>query len=169
MSNISSNIKLDLGYYQSEFKNVINNSDLREVITKNYTYGLELRSGFNDFFNFHLGTKWTTNRVQSGLDRTFTKNISFVDLSFAVNDSFDLQGQAEGYFFGSQQEHNKYYFLDVDARYVLKKNKLTLGLSGKNLCNTQQLKTYAISDIGTSETTYRLLPRYVLLKVAYRF
>tara|TARA_B110001469_G_scaffold24932_1_gene25633 strand:- start:1995 stop:2174 length:180 start_codon:yes stop_codon:yes gene_type:complete len=59
--------------------------------------------------------------------------------------------------------------LDFDARYKLLKNKLTLGLTGKNLFNTERFRNFSISDIGTSTTEYRLLERYVLLKLEYRF
>jgi outer membrane receptor protein involved in Fe transport len=56
------------------------------------------------------------------------------------------------------------------ARYTVKENKLILMLSGKNLFNTSNFRNFAISDIGTTTTTeYRLLPRYVLLKVEYSF
>ena len=42
-------------------------------------------------------------------------------------------------------------------------------LSGKNLFNTDTFKSISISDISTSTSEVRLLPRYVLLKLEYRF
>lgn len=57
---------------------------------------------------------------------------------------------------------NKYYFADLEARYILKENKLTFSLSGNNLFNTETFRNYSISDINISNTEYRLLPRYVL-------
>ena len=43
---ISSNLKVDLGYTKSEFKNIVNNSNLRLVTSNNYNYGLELAFWF---------------------------------------------------------------------------------------------------------------------------
>ena len=166
---ISSNLKLDLGYSQSEFKNIVNDSDFREVTSKNYNYGLELRSGFKGIFNYHIGTKWTTTEIQTTINNSFTDNVSFMDLSFVFNKKFDLQVQSERYYFGNLQTDNTYYFLDFDARYKFIENKLTLGLTGKNLFNTEKFRNFSISDIGTSTTEYRLLPRFVLLKLEYRF
>lgn len=166
---ISSNIKLDLGYTQSEFKNIVNNSNLRRVTSNNYNYGLELRSGFKGVFNYHLGTKWTTTEIETTINSSFTDNVSFLDLTFVFNDKFDAQIQSERYYFGNLQTDNTYYFLDFDARYRLIDNKLTLGLTGKNLFNTERFRNFSISDIGTSTTEYRLLPRFVLLKLEYRF
>lgn len=166
---ISSNLKLDLGYTQTEFKNIINDSYFREILSKSYYYGLELRSGFKGIFNFHMGTKWSTTAIQTTVENSFTDNISFLDLYFIFNNRFDAQIQSERYHFGNLNTDNTYYFLDIDLRYKWLENKLTLGLTGKNLFNTKTFRNYSISDIGTSTTTYRLLPRYILLKAEYRF
>ncbi len=166
---ISSNLKLDLGYSQSEFKNIVNNSNLRQVTSNNYNYGLELRSGFSGIFNYHIGTKWNTIEIETTINNSFTDNVSFLDLSFVFNKKLDFQLQTERYYFGNLQTDNIYYFLDFDLRYKLIENKLTLGLKGKNLFNTERFKNFSVSDIGTSTTQYRLLPRFVLLKMEYRF
>lgn len=166
---IASNLKVDLGYTKSEFKNIVNNSNLRLVTSNNYNYGLELRSGFKGIFNYHIGTKWTTTEIETTINNSFTDNVSFLDLSFVFNKKFDIQVQSERYYFGNLQTDNTYYFLDVDAHYKLIENKLTLGITGKNLFNTESFRNFSISDIGTSTTEYRLLSRFVLLKLEYRF
>jgi len=166
---IASNLKVDLGYTKSEFKNIVNNSNLRLVTSNNYNYGLELRSGFKGIFNYHIGTKWTTTEIETTINNSFTDNVSFLDLSFVFNKKFDIQVQSERYYFGNLQTDNTYYFLDFDARYKLIENKLTLGLTGKNLFNTERFRSFSISDIGSATTEYRLLPRFVLLKLEYRF
>ena len=168
---LSSNLKLDVGFSKSNYKNIINNSNLREVKSNNYNYGLELRSGFKGIFNYHIGSKWITNKIEtSTINNSFTNNVSFLDLSFVFNDRFNIEFQTEHYFFGNlYKENNKYYFLDFDARYTIKKNKLTLAITGKNLFNTKRFRTFSISDISTSTTKYRLLERFILLKMEYRF
>lgn len=166
---MSSNLKLDLSYTQSEFKNIVNNSNLRQVTSNNYNYGIELRSGFNGIFNYHIGSKWTTTEIETTINNSFTDNVSFLDLSFVFNKKLDFQLQSERYYFGNLQTDNTYYFLDFDARYKLIENKLTLELTGRNLLNTERFRNFSVSDIGTSTTEYRLLPRFVLLKLEYRF
>jgi len=167
---ISSNFKIAASYIKSNYKNVVNNSELREIKSVNYSYGFELRSGFQGVFNYHFGSKWSISEIQSTINNSYTNNESFIDLSFDINDKFDFQVQTERYFFGNiDTENSVYYFADIEARYKLKKNKLTFSLSGKNLFNTDTFTTFSISDISTSTTEYRLLPRYVLLKMEYRF
>ena len=166
---ISSNLKLDLGYSKVEFKNIVNNSNLRQVTSKGYDYGFELRSGFSGVFDYHIGTKWTTTEIQTTIKNSFTDTISFLDLSFVFSEKFNVQIQSERYYFGNLQTDKTYYFLDFDARYQLIEKKLNLGLTGKNLFNTETFRNFSVSDIGTSTTEYRLLPRFVLLKLEYRF
>ncbi|MEO1518760.1 MAG: TonB-dependent receptor [Bacteroidota bacterium] len=168
VKQISANLKLDLGFSQSEFKNIVNNSNLRTVNSSSYTYGLELRSGFTGAFNYHIGTKWTTTEIQTSIRNSFTNNNSFLNLSFLFQNNLNIQVRAERYFFDNLETDNTYYFLDLDARYTIKENKLTLALSGKNLLNTKRFRNFAASDIGTSVTEFRLLPRFVLLKMEYR-
>ncbi|MCF6168278.1 MAG: outer membrane beta-barrel family protein, partial [Lutibacter sp.] len=167
---ISSNLKLDVGYSKSNYKNIINNLDLREVTSNNYNYGAELRSGFKGVFNYHIGTKWTTNEIRTTIKHSFTDNITFLDLSFVLNNKLNFQLESERYYFGNIDKKNSiYYFADFNARYTIKKNKLTFSLSGKNLFNTNSFKSYSITDINISTTEYRLLPRYILVKMEYRF
>lgn len=166
---ISSNLKLDIGYSKSQFKNIINNTGLRQVTSHNYNYGLEMRSGFKGIFNYHIGTKWNTREIETTINNSFTDNVSFLDLSLAFDKKLDFQLQTERYYFGNLQSNSIYYFLDFDARYKLIENKLTLGITGKNLFNTERFRNFSISDIGSTTTEYRLLPRYVLLKMEYRF
>jgi hypothetical protein len=169
VKKLSSNIKINLSYTKSEFKNIVNNSQLREVSSINYQYGIEFRSAFDSFFDFNIGSKWLANEIKTTIDNQFTDNVSFLDLNFFFNEKLNIDIQTERYLFGNLQTDNTYYFLDFNARYTIKENKLTLMLSGKNLFNTDTFRSFTISDIGTSTTEYRLLPRFVLLKMEYRF
>jgi hypothetical protein len=169
VKKLSSNIKINLSYTNSEFKNIVNNSQLREVSSINYQYGIEFRSAFDSFFDFNIGSKWLANEIKTTINNQFTDNVSFLDLNFFFNEKLNIDIQTERYLFGNLQTDNTYYFLDFNARYTIKENKLTLMLSGKNLFNTDTFRSFTISDIGTSTTEYRLLPRFVLLKMEYRF
>ena len=159
-----------MGAAKTNFKNIVNNSNLREVKNLNADYGFELRSGFRGFFNYHIGSKWSYNQVETTIKNDFTDTMTFLDLSFMFSDKFNIQLQSERYFFGNlDKKNNQYYFFDAEARYVVKKNKLTFFLTGNNLFNTETFKNYNVSDIDISKTEYKIQPRYVLLKMEFRF
>ena len=168
--SISSNLKVEIGYSKLNFENVINKSELRKILSKNYKYGLELRSGFSGFFNYHLGTKWTKTQFYSTFKNSFTDNLSFADFTFVVNNKFNINIQSERYYFGNvDKENNTYYFLDIESKYNFKPNKISFSISGKNLFNTKKFKNYSLNDISNSITEYSLIPRYIMLKTEFRF
>lgn len=167
---IKSNFKVNFSATKTNFKNIINNSNLREVTNLGLEYGFELRSGFKGFFNYHIGTKSNYNQVTTETRNSFTNNMSFLDLSFNFSNNFNVQMQSERYYFGNlEKSSNKYYFLDIESRYTLSKNKFIVSISGNNLFNTKTFKNYTISDVYISKTEHRLLPRFVLLKMEYKF
>lgn len=167
---IKSNLKAKASYSSLNFQNVVNDSPARKITSNNYSYGLELRSGFSGIFNYHIGTTWRTNSITStGFKNDFTNNETFLDLSFILNKKINIQVQTERYFFGNLSSDNTYYFADLTSTYDIKKNKVSLSLSAKNLFNTEVFREFTINDIGSSTTEYRLLPRYALLKLSYRF
>jgi hypothetical protein len=167
---IKSNLKIILNASKTEFKNIVNNSDFREIKNYNAQYGLEIRSVFKGIMNYHLGSKWSYNQIKATSENSFTNNQIFLDLSFEINNKLNLEIQTERYYFGNlEKNNNQYYFLDFETRYVVKENKLTFSLSGNNLFNTETFRNYTISDVAISQTEYKLQPRYILLKTEFRF
>ena len=78
--------------------------------------------------------------------------------------------QSERYYFNNlDNDDNTYYFLDFEINYKPKNKNLNFSLIGNNILDTRVFRNYSISDTNISSTEYRLLPRYVLLKVSYRF
>lgn len=168
--SISSNLKFNLGYSESKFTNIVNQSDFRLINAKIYRTGLELKSGFKGVLNYHFGSSWIHNSVETTTKNSFTNNFTFFDVSFVFNDKFTFVLQSEQYYFGNQSTTNKYYrFLDSEFRYNVIQNKLSIALSGYNLLNTDTFSNLWVSDINQIETQYRILPTRLMLKATFRF
>ncbi len=166
---IRSNLKGTFSSSKNNFSNIVNTAT-RDIDTRSNNIGFELRSGFKGIFNYHIGSTWRTSTVASeGIENDFTNNKSFADFSLLFSDKFNIKIQGERYYFGNLETDNTYYFADLESQYTLKKNKIILSVSGKNLFNTEVFREFSISNLGTSTTEYRLLPRYILGKVTYRF
>lgn len=169
ISPISTNLKIKAGFSRSNYENIVN-SNLRRVNYLNYNYGIELRSGFNGILNFNLGSTWQHNTIKAGVENSFTNNTSFKDLIFAVNKNFNFEINAERYYLGNLfNDSNNYNFLDFEGRYTFKESKLSLAIEGHNLLNAQTFQDISISDISSTTTEIRLLPRFLLLKLDFRF
>lgn len=167
---ITSNLKLNLGYMSSTSKNMINDSNLRTTKIQHYKYGIELRSGFRGMFNYHLGTTCTSYHINASSENKYTDNITFIDLFFVPNKKINFEIQAERYYFGAlSKQNNTYYFVNLDARYVIKKDKFMVSLSGRNLLDKNTFTNISINDINTSVTQQQLLPRHIVLSAEYKF
>lgn len=168
--NISSNLKLRGSVAQSNFKNVINDSDLRDVEQTLVTAGVEMRSAFSGFFNYHVGTSYDWTQVATSQTNSFLNNRTFLDLSFNFTERITAIVKGERFYFGNINEgDNTYYFLDLDARYSKEKSPWTFGITARNLTNTEQFRTSFINDVASSTISFRLLPRFVLFQTTFRF
>ena len=165
---ISSNLKINLAYSATDYKNVVNDV-MRTVDSRSRSLGTELRTAFSGPFNFHSGSRWISQVVTTSIEKEFTNQVAFLDLLFKINNKSTIEIQSERYLFGGTGTDNVYYFLDAQWKYVVKPNKLSISLSGNNLFNTNKFTVASISDISSFVTEYNLLPRYVLLKADYRF
>ncbi|WP_378186010.1 carboxypeptidase-like regulatory domain-containing protein [Aquimarina sp. W85] len=169
MKFIRNNIKIKLSYSKSEFKNRVNGLN-RSIENQNYRYGFELRSGFRGIFNYHFGTTWNLQKIYSNNKNTRAQNTSFLDLYFVLNPKLNLQLQTERYYFNNiQNDKNAYYFADLELKYQPGNSNMSFMLIGKNLFNTNTYRSFTVTDTYISTTAYRVLPRYLMLKVNLKF
>ncbi len=170
ISKLSINTRLKLGYSQQKYANKLNGV-LRGLELDTYNYGTEIRSAFSGKFDFHIGTEWFGNVVKTEKEtRTNTMNKSFLNLIYEPFENLNLSLNTERYYFAHfNTGDNSYYFMDFQAKYTFLKNKLSFSIAGKNLLNIKTYRNLYIDDSGIFSSSYKLLPRYFLLKTTIRF
>lgn len=172
-SKLMTNLKVKNEYNITNFTNIVNDSELRQVQNRNYNFGLELRSAFNGKFNFHLGTTFNFINVtinDNEFSNSFTNNNSFVDLSLILSELFDIQIKGEHFFFDNINGGvNNYFFIDSDIRYTPKNSKWSYSIMARNLTDTTEFKNGIIGDVSSTTIIYNLLPKYILINFKYRF
>ena len=168
---IKSNLKLESRYSLSTSFNEVNNSGLRENQYATQFYSFDWRTRFKFPLNFHIGTEWTFSKVKSpDFSNSYTNGFSYLDLFYTVGENLDIKAVTEHYYFGSLEKNQRnHLFLDVEATYKFANGNNSISLRGNNLFNKQNFTTYVVSDIGYSQTSYRLMPRYVLIGFKSRF
>jgi len=166
---IKSNFKLVVGGNSSQFQNYVNDSDIRDITSTSVNYGLEVRSGFNGIFNYHIGTKWDYSKFKTTTTFDYTNNRTFVNLNFRFSKELYVGLNSERYYFGNLTQNKKdFYFADLNIDYKLNE-KVRFSFVLNNIFNTDTFVSYSLSDISVSETSYKLIPRYALIKVEVRF
>ncbi|RWW91629.1 TonB-dependent receptor [Flavobacterium cerinum] len=166
---LKGSVKLDIRAGKSVYYNIINDSGLRKNTSYNQNYTLGWNSDFKKAFDFSIGTEWNYSQTKS--ENTFRNStkISFLDLMYKTGDNFTMKLSTEHYNFGGLDKFNDYFFSDFESSYSFKDKKYIVTLNARNLFNTETFTTYSISDIGYSTNSYRLLPRYVMLSLKFRF
>lgn len=166
---ISSNLKAKFNYANTHFQNFVNQSGKRSIESQNINFGGELRSAFLGFFNYHIGSEWQYSELKFDGKSTRTDNLTFLDLYFNILKNTTIKLQNDRYFFGNLDGDSSFYFTELSVQYKLKESGLNFELVGHNLLNTNNLQNSNIGDTSTSLTDFRLIPRYVMLKVGFRF
>ncbi|MFP9097876.1 carboxypeptidase-like regulatory domain-containing protein [Flavobacterium sp. RHBU_24] len=155
--------------FRAVYYNQVNGSGLRKNISYNQIYKLSWNSSFKSAFNFKLGSEWNFSQVQSDYTFKNTSKTSYLDLIYALTEKIDIKARGEHYNFGGLDGNNNYFFADFEATYKFRKDKYALMLEGRNLFNTDTFTTYSVSDLGYTTSSFRLLPRYVMLSFRFRF
>lgn len=169
LKKLSLNLKLRTGYEQENFSSIVNLEN-RDVISETLNAGVELKSVFNGVFNFHLGTRAIINEAMAqNISNRSLNYFSFLDTNFRYK-NFNLGVQTERLSIGNQQQQlRSFNFIDLSLSYQDPKNKLNISIRGNNLLNTETFTDLFVSDLTISSTQYRLIDRYVLMQVNFRF
>jgi outer membrane receptor for ferrienterochelin and colicin len=130
---------------------------------------MELRSVFDQKFNFHLGFEWQQNTFISLIGIKNQNLNSFVDTYFKLNKRISIQvkndlQQIKPY----GQALNSYLFTDANLQFTSSK-KVTLTFVVNNMLNTKSYQTLSFDDIFTSISSIRLIPRYAMLRLNFGF
>ena len=166
---IKSNFKFTFGGNSSNYQNYVNESDIRDITSTTINYGIEVRSGFNGIFNYHIGTKWDFNQFKTTNNFSYTNNRTFLNLNFRFSKELYATLHTERYYFDNLTQNQKdFYFSDLNIDYQLNE-KIRLGFTLNNIFNTDTFVSYSLTDISVSEASYKLIPRYALLKLELRF
>lgn len=164
----------------SNYQNTLNGSDIRKTQVQNGSLDLSLRTAFLKWFNVHIGSTLTASKVQTKAEilrgppeTTTTGNASvggFVDVYLKFSSRF--MARLDNEVFQVKQANTppqRYCFLNAWAYYDIKPTRCQLSLSIRNLLNTKEFINSSVTDYSENTNRVRLLQRYLLVEVNFRF
>lgn len=169
VKKLKGSLGFDAKTSRTVYFNEVNGSGLRENTAYGQTYKMSWHSSFKSAFNFRLASEWSFSKVVSDFTFKNHNKTSYLDITYRATDALLFTAKAEHYNFGGLDNNNNYFFADFEASYSFKKDAYAIMLDGRNLFNTQNFTTYSVSDVGYATSSYRLLPRYVMLSFRIRF
>jgi hypothetical protein len=168
---IESTIKMSSNYSISQYKNIVNNSELRNNKSQFLSTKLFFKTAFDGFINF-----------ENNID--FSKSISkSIDSNQFINESFNNTFKiilkpakkwfillSSDYFLPNREKKSEnYVFIDASLRYRPKSKKIEFNFTAKNLLNEANFEQIQTSDFSTNIYRTNILPRYYLLNMTYNF
>lgn len=169
IEKLSLNLKLKGGYSQQDYSSVVNEIN-RNILSKNRSIGGELKSVFSGLFNFHLGTEVIENEsITQRISNKSQNYFSFLDLKLNYKRANFILKTEQYTFKNKNQSSNSFNFMDLQLNYRMANDKIDFSIIGNNLLNTRSYTDLFVSDVNVNSTSYRLIDRYVLMKLNIRF
>lgn len=170
-SSIESTFRFQTNLSSLQYKNMVNQSDLRTNRVTSINSELFFKTAFDITVNFENIIKYNRDFSKVNNGNQFSNN--------AINHTFKtilkpnkqvLIIASTDYFIpNTRNKSQDFLFLDASAKYSPKGNPFSFTLIGKNLFNQNTFKQFQVNDYSSSIYQSNLLSRYVLLNISYSF
>jgi hypothetical protein len=169
--SFQSTVRLKSDYSVSNYKNIVNNSDLRNNKNQFFSTELFMKTAFDSKINFENVFRYKTNKSQSENSESFTNetvNNTFKIIAKPNKNLFILL--SSDYFLPNTKKTNEnYLFLDATLRFTPNSKKFELNVIAKNILNKTNFIQIQTTDYSTSSFQSNLLTRYFMLSISYSF
>lgn len=166
---IESTVRLSSDLSISNYKNIVNNSDLRNNKFQNLTSELFFKTAFDIKINFENQFKFFQSISKSeGSEQFQNKSIqnTFKIILKPSKKWFVLL--SSDYYIPTLDKKDKYIFLDASIRFT--PNKIyEVNFYAKNILNKKMFSQIETSDYSTTIFQSNLIQRYYMLNVNYNF
>ncbi len=167
---IRTTLQLNSSYTMSFDKNIINDSDLRNIESRYLFLNCILRTGFKSKFNIENKISYFNHEFL--LDEKEQNQYSSINntskLIYKIG--YDFKADITYNFISPDlSKNNNYSFLDAAIRYTPQKNNFQYSLIMKNLTNISKFETVSISDYSRSISSHNLIKRYIMGSISFKF
>jgi hypothetical protein len=168
---LESTIRLKSGYSISNYKNIVNNSGVRNNSNKFFYAELFMKTAFDIKLNFENMVSYKRNQSQSESSGSFT--------NAAINNSFKIIVKPDKNWFvllssdyflpGTNKTNDGYLFLDASVRFTPRNKIFELNFIARNILNNTSFIQIETTDYATTIFQSNLIPRYLMLSISYSF
>lgn len=168
---LESTIKLRSNYSISRYKNIVNDSELRNNKSQFFNTELNFKTALMFFINFENTIGLSRSTSQSDNQNEFINeslnNVFKVILK--PSKKWWIQLSTEYFLPSLDEKSENYTFMDATVRYRPNNKKIEFSLIAKNLFNETNFEQIQTSDFSTNIYRTNILPRYCLLSLTYDF
>jgi len=166
-----STVELTSNYSISNFRNIVNNSELRQ--NKNQWFSnsffwktsLDSPINFENKFTYQYSNSESENQ-SAFINKSWQNNFKTV---IKPNKKWILILSSDYYLPNINQKEERIIFFDVTLRHRPESKKLEASFLIRNLTNEKKIEQVQTSEISTTIFRSNLLPRYFLLNLTWNF
>ncbi|SHL38851.1 hypothetical protein SAMN05443669_1006108 [Flavobacterium xanthum] len=169
---LESTFKLTSTFNYSNFKNIVNNSELRSNEINFFRNELFFKTAFDFALNFESTSIFQNSVAKSqGQQQQFTNSSFQETFSVLVRPFKRWKWTVSADYFLPNSEDKSVDFLFLNSRfdYQAKQNKWRIGVELKNLFNEKNFEQIQNNDYSTTIFRSTLLPRYFLVTFSWNF
>lgn len=162
---LSSTLKLSTQQFWSRNPIILNNT-ISKVINYNANYRIQGTTYFKLPVNFKFGFQY--NYSKGEFDSQISSN-NYVESNLATTLKLSNQWlfKLENNYYSINE--NDYWFINAHLNYNPEKSRFSYRISANNLSNITEFRDVFISEFQRNETNFRILPRYLIMNIKYRF
>lgn len=168
---IESTLKLTSNYILSNFRNIVNNSDLRQNQNQFFSNSFFWKTAFEIPVNFENTFTYQYSNSKSENQSAFINKSwqNTFKIIFKPSKKWFFIVSSDYYLPNTEQSDEQFFFLDVTLRHRPKSKKWGVSFTMRNITNENNFEQVQTSDISTTIFRSNLLPRYFLLNLTWNF
>jgi len=168
---LNSTVKLTSNYSISNFRNIVNNSNLRQnqsqFLSNSFFYKTAFKFPINFENTFIYQYSYSKSENQSAFINKSWQNKFKVIIK--PNKKWFVVLSSDYYLPNTKLSDEQFFFLDATLRHRPKSKKWGTSLTLSNITNEINFEQIRTSDISTTIFRSNLLPRYILLNLTWNF
>ncbi|QMU63640.1 MAG: hypothetical protein GKR88_04640 [Flavobacteriaceae bacterium] len=171
MDFIDSTVKISSNYSISKYRNIVNDSDLRDNLNNTLQNSFTIKTSFESSINFENNLTWSLSESKSEGSETFSNGSlnNLFNIYFRPSKNWFLSITSNYYLPNTSQPSNNYIFLDSHLRYKMKNKIFEMSLVAKNILNEDNFEDIEITDFSTNIYRSNILPSHFLLNLTWNF
>lgn len=167
---LKTTFQLNSNYTISFDKNIINNSDLRDIQLKNLMIEFITRKGLKS--KLVLENKLVFNRnifqLSGSNENSFSSFNNASNIIYKVKENIRFTTTLN-YVFPDISMNKQYYFLDTELKFTSKNKKIDYSIVGRNLTGNKTFDIVNISDFSRTISSHNLIQTFLLGTVSFKF
>lgn len=170
MHFIRTTLQINSSYALSYDKNIVNNSNLRDIETRLLFINCVLRTSFKSKFYIENDFSYSSNDflMDNVSQNRFSSFNDTFKMTYKIGSDFKTN-VATNFVSPDLSKNNNYLFLDSELRYTPQNKRFQYALIMRNLTNNKKFETVSISDYSKTIASHNLMERYILGSVSFRF